>query len=53
MGHTNDTYKEEIIAIILILSELYHLRVDSHAFNHSNEMIYEVFRKLCDLEPIL
>ena len=53
LGHTNDTYKEEIIAIILILSELYHLRVDSHAFNHSNEMIYEVFRKLCDLEPIL
>lgn len=53
LGHNMDSFREQTLSIMTVLSELYTLRVDSHAFNHSNEMIYEVFRKLCDLEPIL
>jgi hypothetical protein len=38
--------EEQLISICNVLAELYNLRAESHAFNHSNEMVYEVFRKL-------
>lgn len=38
--------EEQLISICNILGELYNMRAESHAFNHSNEMVYEVFRKL-------
>jgi hypothetical protein len=58
MGYDQNSYSSKLISIVTILfelgsgvkfplfSELYNSRVDSHAFTHNNDLIYEIFHLL-------
>ena len=46
-----DQIKAQVISILEVLSELYQFRSESHAFNHTSNIIVEVFKNLWDIEP--
>ena len=53
LNHSINSYNQQLISMWKVLNKLYIIRGDSLALNHSNEITFDVYRKLCDLQPIL
>ena len=45
--------KIQVISVLEVLEKLYRLRSESHAFNHTSNIVFEVFKNLWDIEPII
>jgi len=41
-----DSYRKQIISMLKVLSDLYDIRGDSLALNHSHEIVFDVYSKL-------
>lgn len=53
LNHSVDSFRKQLICMWKSLSVLYNIRGDSLALNHASDIVFDVYRKLWDLEPVL